>query len=456
MNDTAPPTNSYDELPYQCQAFPQTHPDRMGVVARLFGMEPAPLAKCRVLELGCANGANIIPMALQMPDAKFVGIDLSGKQIAQGRTRIAELGLTNVELMEADLTTAADSLPIFDYIIVHGVYSWVSPPVQDAVLRICSEHLSAQGVAFVSYNTYPGWRMRGTVRDLMGYHARQFKDPKTQVQQARAVLDFVAQSVQGEGSPYGTMLKQEIEVLRGQPDSYLYHEHLEADNLPIYFHEFALRAEARGLQYLGEAEFPTMLASNLPPAVAETLGKIAPDLIRSEQFMDFLRNRPFRQTLLVHRDVALQRRVEWKALTTLQLASPAKPVRTPVDERSGAKVEFRMPSGVSVHVGSPITKAAMTLLALRWPQSMSFTDLQAAARARLGVAPTAAPDPAVVAQDAQTLGAEMLQIAGAGMIELRIKPAPFTLVVRDRPEAYLLARREAAHGDFVTNLRHEG
>ncbi|MCD4811464.1 hypothetical protein K8R14_02560, partial [bacterium] len=64
---------SYDEVPYESQSFPQSHPDRLAMLARLFGLSPAPVTQCRVLELGCAGGGNLIPMAFHLPDSEFVG-----------------------------------------------------------------------------------------------------------------------------------------------------------------------------------------------------------------------------------------------------------------------------------------------------------------------------------------------------------------------------------------------
>lgn len=450
-----PTTNTYDELPYSGGAYAYSHPDRLAVVARLFGMTPAPLAGCRVLELGCATGANLIAMAAAMPDATFVGLDNSARQVADGRARIAELGLANIELREADIATAGASLPVFDYIIAHGVFSWIPPPVQEALLALIGAHLSAQGVAFVSYNTYPGWRMRGTIRDVMMYHARQFQGATTQVQQARAVLDFIAQSALAEDSPYARQFKADVEELRGQSDSYLYHEFLEPVNIPLYFHQFVERAQRHGLQYLGESEFSTMMPHHLPPQVAQTLQKIAPDLVRVEQYMDFLRNRPFRQTLLVHRDLALQRQFGGREIADMELASPLRAAQPPVDERSDAKVEYVAPNALKLTASAPITKAALSVLALRWPQSLPFRELCAEARSRLLVAPTAAPDPVQAARDAEVLGPEFLRIAAAGLAELRMRHVPFTLQVRERPLAWPVARRDAVDGNNVTNLRHE-
>lgn len=446
--------NSYDDLPYASQAFAQSHPDRMAVVARLFGMTPPPLAGCRVLELGCASGGNLLPMAVSMPDSTFVGIDLSARQIADGQARIDHLGLTNIELRQADIMLLDPATGPFDYIIAHGVFSWVPNDVQERILSLCKSMLSPQGIAYISYNTYPGWRMRGMVRDLMLYHARSFGAPQQQVQQARAVLDFMAQHVPVENNPYGMMLKQEVELLRTQGDHYLFHDHLEEVNEPIYFHQFAQRATDQGLQYLGESDYPAMLTNNLPPPVEETLRKIAPDLIRTEQFMDFLRNRPFRQTLLVHDGIALNRRVGWPSLKDLVLYSAAKSAAPVADYKSADKVEFAVPAGPGLRTGAPITKAAMSLLAERWPHGVAFDDLVKGARARLD-GPVASAEPTAATPDIDRLGDELIRCVGASIVLLRARPAAFTTQISARPRVSALARLQATAGHQVTNARHE-
>jgi SAM-dependent methyltransferase len=193
--------SSYDEVPYLKSAFPQTHPDRLATLARLFGLAPPDLETCRVLELGCASGDNLIPMALGLPNARFLGIDSSIRQIQHGRQTIDALGLTNIELRHASIAdvTAADGR--FDYIVCHGVYSWVPEPIREAILQICRDNLVSEGVAYVSYNTLPGWRVRGMIRDMMIYHSDQFEGAAERLQQARALLDFLAQSVPADLPP---------------------------------------------------------------------------------------------------------------------------------------------------------------------------------------------------------------------------------------------------------------
>ena len=447
-----PYQTSYDEVPYESWPFPQTHPDRLATLATLFGMTPAPVARCRVLELGCASGGNLIPMAQTLPESHFVGVDLSARQIADGQAIQQTLGLTNIELRQLSITEVNPDLGEFDYIISHGVYSWVPDAVQEQMLAICERQLAPDGVAYISYNTYPGWRMRGMIRDMMQYHAHMFEPPQ-RVPQARGLLDFLAQSVPTENNPYGILLKQELEMLRRQPDSYLFHEHLEDVNEPLYFHQFVERAAAHRLQYLGEADFSIMLASNFAPQVAETLRRVAPDIIRMEQYMDFLRNRTFRQTLLVHADRTLRRDLNYQHLNGLLVASPAKPVTELPDLTGPTQERFQAPNGAMLHSANPITKTAMALLAECWPQALPFTELRAAARGRLQ--PLHIQDAAGVAQDTQLLGMELLQCYTVGIIELRTGQPPFTLTVSDRPLACPLARWQAQRGPRVTNRRHE-
>src|SRR5436190_4390838 len=219
--------SSYEEIPYSSNPFAYTHPDCLSTVGMLYGMNPPTVENCRVLELGCAAGGNLIPMALSLPESKLFGIDLSPRQIAMGQEIVDALGLANIELKAKSIMDVKDNDGPYDYIICHGVYSWVPAEVQDKILTICRRNLTPNGVAYISYNTYPGWHMRGMIRDLMKYHSGRFNTPQLRTQQARALLDFLAQSVRQDGNAYGVLLKQELETLRHQADHYLYHEHLE-------------------------------------------------------------------------------------------------------------------------------------------------------------------------------------------------------------------------------------
>jgi methyltransferase-like protein/SAM-dependent methyltransferase len=448
--------SSYDEVPYQSHPFGQSHPDRLAVVASLLGLKPAPVERCRVLELGCASGGNLLPMALALPESTFVGIDLSGRQVADGQTVIETLGLKNIELKRLSILDVKGDLGRFDYIICHGVYSWVPSEVQDKILEICHENLAPNGVAYVSYNTYPGWHMRGMIRDMMYYHAEHFAEPLIRVHQARNLLDFLAKSVAQEDSPYSHLLKSEVEALRRCDDSYLFHEHLEEFNDPVYFHQFAKRAAAKGLRYLGESDLRVMVPGNYPPEVENVLHMLSPDLVHLEQYMDFLRNRMFRQTLLCHKHLSPNYALRPERLVSMHVASAAKPVSSDPDIHSAAVEQFRGPDGVTLNSGQPLAKAAMLYLSEVWPQAVPFETLRDTARARLNS--SAGPDPATTAADTHALGECLLTCYTSGssnLVELHVHPPRMVLEVSARPVASPLARLQAVGGNQVTNLRHE-
>lgn len=328
---------SYDEVPYASHPFPQSAPEHLEGVATLFGLAPTPPANARVLELGCAAGGNIIPFALRHPEARVVGLDLSAVQIEQGLARVRQLGITNLELRQMNLEDADASLGSFDYIICHGVFSWVPDPVRQAILRICSAHLAAGGIAYVSYNTYPGWKMREIVRDAMLFRAEARTTPAERLAYARGMMDFLLK-MSPEGSPLRKTIDEVMHAIQAAGPTYLMHEFLEHCNQPLYFRDFVASARAQGLDYFADAEPQTMFVGNHGAQVAEPLLKEAgSDQVLMEQYLDFLTNRGFRQSLLIHagEKQAVQYRLDaqrmealhyaWSEDPQMQAANPAAP-----------------------------------------------------------------------------------------------------------------------------------
>ena len=149
---------TYDAVPYESFPFAQSHPARMNGMARLFGLPAPNLANARVLELGCSFGGNLLPMALQYPQAQFTGVDLSQVQIDYANKIKGELGVNNITFRQANILDLAKESAQYDYIITHGVYSWIPPEVQSAMLELYGKQLSPNGVGYISYNVYPGWK----------------------------------------------------------------------------------------------------------------------------------------------------------------------------------------------------------------------------------------------------------------------------------------------------------
>ena len=128
----APDPYGYNTIPYPAAPYPYSHPDHLAMLGTLLGLSPPDVNHCRVLEIGCADGANLLPMALALPRSKCVGIDLADQQVTQGETVRRALGLANATLSCENLDTWEPSEP-FDYIIAHGFYSWTPAATREAL-----------------------------------------------------------------------------------------------------------------------------------------------------------------------------------------------------------------------------------------------------------------------------------------------------------------------------------
>jgi len=449
----AHPTHvSYDEVPYEFKAFAVSHPDRLATIATLFSMNPQSPAHCRVLELGCARGGNLIPMAINLPNSQFLGIDLSARQIADGQAVVKKLGLPNIELRHASILDVDDSYGMFDYIICHGVYSWVPSEVQDKILSICSKSLKPMGVAYVSYNVYPGWHMSGMIRDMMIYHAGRFSRSQDRIAQARALLDFLSKSVPSQLNTYSTMLKESLDYLRNMSDTYLFHEYLEEHNEPLYFYQFMERAAKAQLSFLCESNLSEMLISRFPPEAQKTIQKISlGDIIRMEQYMDFLGRRTFRQTLLCHENIPINRSIQIAPLHSMFITANFKPVSETPNYATEGPEHFKGPRG-EITITDPYLKTAMALLFKAAPMPIAFNDLCIAARK---IVSRANDSSASKENDIQSLGNVILSSFTMGNINLQLTPPTFTTTLNENPVAYSFARLQAEATTTVTNARHE-
>ena len=444
--------NTYDEISYPTYSRATTHPDRLATLATLYGMRPAPVEKCRVLELGGGDGANLIPMAYGLPQSEFVGLELSGRAVARGQEMVAALGLSNVTLRQADIMEAAPGLGQFDYIIAHGFYSWVDAPQRDRILALCAGHLAPQGVAFISYHVYPGGHIRQMAREMMLYRIRDVAGPRAQIRAARELIEFLAGAPE-EPEAYHLLLQKEAERLRGYRAGHVYHDDLEQVNFPVHFHEFVAHAAQHGLQFLAEADFDEMQYSQFSPQVSGMLAQLAREQFEAkEQYLDFLKCRVFRQTLLCHHNVPLDRELKPELMRGFRIASPAKPESPAPDINSTKAERFVLPSETAMTTDHPLAKAVMLTLSEAWPRTLAFPDLLAAARLQLGRA--AETETTDINQDALVLGSMLLRAYGAEFVELRLREPQFTTHVSERPVASPVARWQAARDDVVTNLRH--
>ncbi len=444
--DDAMASNSYDRVPYPTQSHPAAHVRRLEAVATLFGMNPQPVSQCRVLELGCAAACNLIPQSMEFSQSEFVGVELSEQQVNHGQSIVATLGLDNIELRQADLLDVDASWGQFDYILAHGVYSWVPENVREKLLSICKKVLSPNGVVLVSHNVLPGWHFLGALRDMMLYHTSESADPEEQISQARDIIRLMTEHCPAE-TAYGQMMRRELDFISNADDKYLYHEHLEANNHPVYFHEFIEDAEADGLQFLADTDLASMLSMHLSAEARNALATFP--LVKQQQYMDFLSNRQFRSTLLCHQGVALTRNIGPEVLRKFQLSLSTRPAPFKPSFDANEPLTFRIGRG-QISTDSPLGMAVMEHLSNHWPRSITLDELHAASVQRLAIRGKSF-DHFTVDDTARTV----MDIFATGFVNYSVHPPPIANQVSNRPLVTALARLQASSGMSVTNQRHE-
>ena len=429
-------SSDYDNLPYLSLPIAFTQPTHLAALATLHGLAACPdPERAHVLELGCASGGNLLPMAARWPNSRFLGVDLSARQIADGMRRIKYFHLENVTLREADLADLKLPSQSFDYVICHGVFSWVAPSVQAAILELIGSCLSDGGVAAVSYNVLPGWHLRNPVKDILRYYARTDGSTQERVARARAALAAL-ETYTGPGT-YGALLRTEARQLAKIPASYILGEFLAEHNDPIQFLDFLAAAAKYGLEFLCEADLDAGARSALTREGVRHVDRLAEsDRARASQELDFLSGRPFRRTLL------RKRSAEGSAtsLSAAQLSGLHIATRLNPDPKASAdgKHSYIDRYGRPVSTRVPIIGKALALLSRTYPATLPVEAVLAASgSARVRVAQV------------------LLEFVCRGRAVLSALPIRVGRETDPRPQVWRFARAEAALGlPGVTSLHH--
>lgn len=436
--------NPYNQVPYQSAPFPHAHLERLASMATLLGIEAPPVTGCRVLELGCGEGSHLIPMALEFPESQFVGIDLAEMPIAKATDLASELGAENISFRVADVMQLGGQPGECDYLIAHGLYSWVPPPVQEKVLELCGRLLARRGIAYVSYNCYPAWHMREMTREIVRMQTANLTDPVEIRNRAISLLAGIYRS-QNEREPYRETMRAEMERIIAKEPFLCYHDDFGEYNTPLYFREFVRRAATQGLQYLADAEPTDLQPAEFAQDIRESLAAMT-DVIDREQHYDLLTTRGFRRSLLCRDDLVLDRTLPVERLKKLHFALSIKTTSPEQELVTFAPAEFVVQSGSSITVNQPFVKVVLHELSQAFPGSQSFGFLLQHARLVAPLLSTA---------DSQMMLREvLLRMHLPGMLEMSTVPYRYASRPSDRPIASKLARFQIRNGGRVTSLRH--
>ncbi len=447
------PDEAYHSFQYENYPFAATHPDWLYTIGRLHGLDPVPVERCRVLELGSGRGGNLVPLAAQFPDAQFIGVDLAESQVADGRRVASDLGLTNIRFEAMDIADLPADWGEFDYIICHGVYSWVPDHVRSRILDIAGTQLSAHGLAFISYNTYPGWHARGMLRSLM----KRVVVPGPPAQMAAAAREFLQMYLTRipQDAPLRPWVQSELSLLIGLSDRYIYFEHLVEENTAFYFADFVADAHTHGLTYVSDADPTTSVVEQIGAGHEDVLAIYGQDPIAGEQMVDYLTTRYFRRSVLCRSDAPAQN----PAVATIERRPPM------ADRLSGAwlavdagddvvdlgeGVEVSMEEGDNIVITSADVhgSAISWILAEARPSTVGFDDLVEIAADRLGLPADS--------EFTEQLASRAWRLFQRGKVTIGFWPRPQLTAVPELPKAPALARYQAMQGEeCVTTMTHE-
>jgi SAM-dependent methyltransferase len=432
---------SYDELPYDSLPLPETQPDFLAAMAKLHGFDVPDPSRARILELGCAQGGNLIPLAWRWPGSDCVGVELSRVQADAGAAFVRLLGLSNARILHGDLAALPDDLGEFDFIIAHGVFSWVPPLVQQALLEVCRRHLSPHGIAYISFNVASGWRALQPLRTALIERTSAELPAPQRHQQALRVLD----ELQSEWSD--PLLLKEIAYLRMAVPSYLFHEYLAEFNAPMPFSEFAAQLEKHGLRYVGEAG-PRRAVVELEDAWGLIPESMAGRWLDAEAALDDALAIRFRRALIAREDAPCARPPQAEALRDLAFYADLRSDEE-IDLDAPVEQRFLNPAGNSFPVTLPAMKAAAMALSAAYPGALDYAALQSAAAQVLAQYDASPPWDEV---EFRTALFQMVMLQGVMPI---VAASAVAVEPGERPCADALARQQANSPGWVVNgTRH--
>jgi ubiquinone/menaquinone biosynthesis C-methylase UbiE/methyltransferase-like protein len=413
------------------------------------------LQNSHCVELGCGDGANLLPLAFYNPDSAFVGIDSSRTEIDRARVASRCLGLENIHFVLRDVRDLkpTDVAP-FDYVIAHGLYSWVPEDARDAILSFCRENLAPTGLAYISYNAQPGWAIRRLVRETL-LRDRSVREAAVQ-DKAQKAIDLAARLLEDLPSrdyAHAVLLAEELERVRDGRPSYVFHEYLTEVNEGFWFRDFVERAQRYDLDYVADAQF-CRWEGHVPAELKDALARRDLDPIEQEETADLLGDRYFRASILCRSDAPRASISQQELLEEIHIATSLSAESDPFDLTEGvverfAGTGFTPNNEPEVTLNASITKAAIVLLSSRWPSGMR---LQALFDQAANLLETHGCE--VQRGAREQLSEELVTLFEAGQVDFRLKEPVYSAERSEYPQAHALARFEAEHREALTTPYH--
>jgi SAM-dependent methyltransferase len=415
----------YEELPYRSRPIEWSAPERLTLCSMLHGGPRPSLRGYRVLELGCGNGANLLPLAFYRRDATFVGVDGSARAIATAEDRRHDLALENLRFIHADFASASLTPETlggpFEFVLVHGVFSWVSAEVRDRLLDLCCANLARGGLLYLNYNCRPGWDVRGIVRHLLLAQTTKAQGLRARAALALQVASTVASGLHGVEHPYAQLMERELRFVSGSDASYVAHEFLAPHNYAYWRSEWLGFMAQRGLAYIADADF-NYDSGRTAPELTERIASCGLDAQPVEDLTDLLAYRQLHTAIFTQRD-APRRPFAREELAELYVAAPLRPI----EGDGNAPRFFQHPAGFQVEAREPPMWRALDALGAVWPRGLPARE---------------------VLEDVHRSAEDLLLLQRHGAIELRLVEPESPLVASE------LCQRELRWGAYSTDPYH--
>jgi methyltransferase-like protein len=312
----------------------------------------------------------------------------------------------------------------------------VPEPVRERIFQIYAKCLNPNGIGYISYNVFPGWHTRSIIRELMLYHTAAIEDPLKKVDEATKIVGFLTETAKN-GSRYHEILKFERDSLSRAPRQGLLHDVMEADNQPFYFHQFVEKISNHGLQFLSEAEPNGLSEDDLSPDILKVLNEIGTDEIRRQQYLDFIRACRFRCSLVCRNDLEIERNVSQEIVGRFLISGCVN--TESIDLTDSTTAVFLGPRGVKFSTNHPLSKAALVYLNYRWPNSVTFGELENNLKELFKDLPQAEFDAGIL-----QLKAFLLQLFKAEIVQFRSFQPRLVDKVTEFPKAGEYARWQIA------------
>jgi SAM-dependent methyltransferase len=431
----------YQNLAYPAMSHPPTDPAVTAVAARLAGLDVRDPSHATILEVGCASGHNLLPLAARWPDARFTGIDFSTAAIGEAREAARHAGLGNVGFIETDLRAFDPGDGVgYDFIIGHGFYSWVPGEVRQALLDFCAARLSTQGVALISYNTLPGWSLRKSIVDLSN-HLAGIAGTGSVGWDPEQILAFLLMAA-GNHTPYNRHLTQVLHDMFGQGGHFLTFDDFSPVNEPCTFLDFTAHAGRSGLRYLGESRLSEDFPGSLAPEAVEILHPLAGEPLLLQQTIDVLTNRTFRHSLLCRADTPVGPRPNASAVLKFAVRCPHA-----VEPAAGG-VRLLNHAGVELaRFEQALETALFSALALSQPETVPFHEVIVHMAGFL-------TEPFDFTRDLPPLARIVLDAARRNLVALRWEPVRFDPVPPAMPDLGPLRLLAARKGQPIVDAYH--